>query len=347
MSLRSRFSVSSVFQSSASRPQKVRKSRKAKFLMESLEDRAVPAVIMWDGGAGSSNYSDAANWDSEYTPGPTDDVVIDWTRTNSNPRTVYIDKDIKVGSIASRSPLIFTTHQVFDAQLNRSKYVSSSITFTGSSTSYLYGNLFFDENAKTDATTIREIVLHAGTDTQAIINIAGVIGYQPKSAQSPIAPVNFRIEATNPGPFDPNQGYYFDRAYFNILRESSFIGVSEARFVSELQSRVTVDTPGNNFGVETISILAAHCGQVKMSNIQSLCVDTTQTNGVPNISISGGGEISLPALSNLSAKATGQGRGLISLVGANNYTATLITSSYVSMTNIDMKMGDGSASKVE
>ena len=106
MSLRSRFSVTSVFQSSASCQQKVRKTRQAKFLMESLEDRAVPAVITWDGGAGSNNFWDKANWSTDTVPGKNDDVVV--PAFSGNARLV-IDGTCELRSIQTKAPLQLTT----------------------------------------------------------------------------------------------------------------------------------------------------------------------------------------------------------------------------------------------
>ena len=106
MSLRSRFSVSSVFQSSASCQQKVRKTRQVKLLMESLEDRAVPAVITWDGGAGSNHFWDKANWSTDTVPGKNDDVVV--PAFSGNARLV-IDGTCELRSIQTKAPLQLTT----------------------------------------------------------------------------------------------------------------------------------------------------------------------------------------------------------------------------------------------
>jgi hypothetical protein len=106
MSLRSRFSVSSVFQSSASRPQKVRKTRQARFLMESLEDRAVPAVIMWDGGAGSNHFWDKSNWSTDTVPGKNDDVFV--PALSGNARLV-MESTTELRSIQTKAALQLTT----------------------------------------------------------------------------------------------------------------------------------------------------------------------------------------------------------------------------------------------
>ncbi|MFO0927409.1 MAG: hypothetical protein U0736_10265 [Gemmataceae bacterium] len=44
--------------------------------LESLEERLAPAVVEWDGEAGTTDWADAANWTGDTLPGPADDVVI-------------------------------------------------------------------------------------------------------------------------------------------------------------------------------------------------------------------------------------------------------------------------------
>ena len=35
--------------------------------LEALEDRTTPATVTWDGGAGTFDWNDAANWDTDVT----------------------------------------------------------------------------------------------------------------------------------------------------------------------------------------------------------------------------------------------------------------------------------------
>ena len=44
--------------------------------VERLEDRTAPAVIQWDGGAGTFNWADANNWVGNILPGSSDEAVI-------------------------------------------------------------------------------------------------------------------------------------------------------------------------------------------------------------------------------------------------------------------------------
>ncbi|MBX9579558.1 MAG: hypothetical protein K2X87_04550, partial [Gemmataceae bacterium] len=44
--------------------------------VEPLEDRSVPAAVFWDGGAGTTSWTGAANWSTDAVPGPADDVTV-------------------------------------------------------------------------------------------------------------------------------------------------------------------------------------------------------------------------------------------------------------------------------
>ncbi|MFO0850510.1 MAG: right-handed parallel beta-helix repeat-containing protein [Gemmataceae bacterium] len=48
----------------------------ARLRFEHLEDRVTPATVTWDGGAGTLNWEDALNWDTNALPTAADDVVI-------------------------------------------------------------------------------------------------------------------------------------------------------------------------------------------------------------------------------------------------------------------------------
>lgn len=52
------------------------KCEQYRLLLEQLEDRCVPAAVSWDGGAGTSNWQDANNWDTDVAPTSADDAVI-------------------------------------------------------------------------------------------------------------------------------------------------------------------------------------------------------------------------------------------------------------------------------
>jgi len=60
------------------------KCRVERIALEELEDRTVPAIVSWDGGAGTSLWNDAANWSGNVLPTAADDVLI------SGPATVTL-----------------------------------------------------------------------------------------------------------------------------------------------------------------------------------------------------------------------------------------------------------------
>jgi hypothetical protein len=45
-------------------------------VLQSFEERIVPAQVTWDGGAGNLNWSNPLNWSGDALPGPGDDVFI-------------------------------------------------------------------------------------------------------------------------------------------------------------------------------------------------------------------------------------------------------------------------------
>ena len=45
-------------------------------LVQQLESRVLLSSIAWDGGAGTSNWNDAANWVGDVRPGQNDDAQI-------------------------------------------------------------------------------------------------------------------------------------------------------------------------------------------------------------------------------------------------------------------------------
>ncbi len=81
-------------------------TRRLYLLAETLESREVPATVTWDGGAGSMNFFDAANWNTEKVPGEQDDVIIP---ALANGQAVYIDDLYELRSIKTDAPIVFTT----------------------------------------------------------------------------------------------------------------------------------------------------------------------------------------------------------------------------------------------
>lgn len=82
--------------------------------VESLERRDVPAIISWDGGAGTNNWSDAANWSGDNLPTSQDDVVIPApAKTDSaNPlKNISISSPVVLKSLNSAVPIAISGGQ--------------------------------------------------------------------------------------------------------------------------------------------------------------------------------------------------------------------------------------------
>jgi hypothetical protein len=71
--------------------------------LEELEDRTVPTLVTWDGGAGTFNWLDDANWDTNAPPGPADDVVIP---DLSGTPTIASNGAVSIRSLASAEALL-------------------------------------------------------------------------------------------------------------------------------------------------------------------------------------------------------------------------------------------------
>ena len=72
------------------------------FMLELLEERLPPAVVLWDGGGDGSSWSDPSNWDSDSLPGPSDDVVIDVVE---NPTVRLETANVSVRSVSSEEAI--------------------------------------------------------------------------------------------------------------------------------------------------------------------------------------------------------------------------------------------------
>ena len=77
---------------------KIRASRVACVLtvLGGLAAAASAGVVTWDGGAGTSDWNDADNWNPTGVPGPTDDVIID---VASNPTIEHTSGNHEIASL--------------------------------------------------------------------------------------------------------------------------------------------------------------------------------------------------------------------------------------------------------
>ncbi|MBI1323258.1 hypothetical protein GC170_08735 [bacterium] len=103
MRFRRLFAISSSLRPVRDLRSQERKNRRVRLLAQALEDRAVPATVLWDGGAGSFEFNDAANWSTDIVPGPGDDVVIPALPGNQAVLTRGI---LSLASIRSESPIV-------------------------------------------------------------------------------------------------------------------------------------------------------------------------------------------------------------------------------------------------
>ncbi len=76
--------------------------------MEALERRELLAAVAWDGGAGTANWADAANWSTDVVPGADDDVTIGATAL---PAILYTAAagDRTINSLTAAEALTFTS----------------------------------------------------------------------------------------------------------------------------------------------------------------------------------------------------------------------------------------------
>lgn len=75
---------------------------------EPLEARALLSAVAWDGGAGTLNWADAANWDTDTVPGAGDDVTIDVAGEN----TINVAGVFTVASFSSQESIYINGGQL-------------------------------------------------------------------------------------------------------------------------------------------------------------------------------------------------------------------------------------------
>jgi hypothetical protein len=67
--------------------------------IERLETRELPAILTWDGGGADNNWTTAANWTSDTTPGSGDTAIFDGTST----KAATIDLNVTVDALQINS----------------------------------------------------------------------------------------------------------------------------------------------------------------------------------------------------------------------------------------------------
>ncbi|WP_020474715.1 LamG-like jellyroll fold domain-containing protein [Zavarzinella formosa] len=103
-----------------------------KLRLQELEDRSNPAIVTWDGGAGTFNWTDPANWDTDRLPTADDDVVLATERAFVD---ITNSAAVTVKSLTSIQPLEVdvgaSLNVLEDAALDNSIYVSGSFSTGG------------------------------------------------------------------------------------------------------------------------------------------------------------------------------------------------------------------------
>ncbi|MDD4382196.1 MAG: carboxypeptidase-like regulatory domain-containing protein [Candidatus Dojkabacteria bacterium] len=105
------------------------------------------ASVSWDGGASTTNWSDALNWSTDSVPGADDDVLIDTTVTVNIAATTTI-KSLTLGNInATTSPTLnFSYDAVNNGALNITNgdlytYTNSTITHSAANLGAIVGRI--------------------------------------------------------------------------------------------------------------------------------------------------------------------------------------------------------------
>ena len=144
-----------------------RQVRRRKFEIELLENRSLLAVVTWDGGAGTLNWTDANNWDNNLIPATVDSVVI--PDLAGTPTIVYGSGTRTVASIQTAEILSVTAGSL---SINGNLSGVGSLRVAGGTQSFL----------GTNWTNTSTLVLSSGT-----LNLGGSFTQFNLGAASPVA----------------------------------------------------------------------------------------------------------------------------------------------------------------
>ena len=107
------------------RSQRPTRPGRPRLCIETLEVRAVPAVVTWDGGGGNFNWNTAANWSADVLPGPSDDVEIG---TSFAAATITSTSNVSIHSLTSQASLIVSGGELLAAT---DSHLYSALTVSG------------------------------------------------------------------------------------------------------------------------------------------------------------------------------------------------------------------------
>ncbi len=157
-------------------------------LVGSMFTSAIPSMqpayattVTWDGGAGTTNWGDAANWNPDGVPSPTDRIIIDGNSAVSSTVHLNIDVDLSAGGdieIESGDTLVIDSGITLASNPGSSILDSGTIDNSGSITmgfGALIDNFGTIDNSGTIINNGGSIVQQPGT----IITNSGTIANSP------------------------------------------------------------------------------------------------------------------------------------------------------------------------
>lgn len=131
-------------------------------------------TVIWDGGAGTNNWNDALNWDTDEVPTSTDDVIIDSRNIQGKKNfTVEVNANSAANKLTiggSRGNITLDVYDVLTVEGNIAIKRSSALYLTNNGTLYLGGNISgegsFDPNPSRD--NQNTTVIYNGSGSQTI-----------------------------------------------------------------------------------------------------------------------------------------------------------------------------------
>jgi hypothetical protein len=284
---------------------------------------------VWDGGASTTSWFDADNWDPNEVPIATDNVIIG-TPSVQNPTVVVgtgtaVCNTINVGGLAGSPILRIDNADAIDFDVNNAgaQWLAERTTFGATSTvEYLQGNVRSDQyaNLKVDGTGT------LGTDGGAIT----VVGDFIKSNTSTFAPThnisvtgNFTISG---GTFNAGAQTYTIGGNFTRSATATFnAGTSTVEFNSSGTQQLTGTTTfynltRSNGGTTSLQSDVTISNQLNLDNgVLTINANTLTLNGT----IIGNGFLSGSSSSNLVIGGTNGNIGTIRFQTGNQFLNNL------------------------
>jgi len=127
--------------------------------VEALEPRLVLATVTWDGGAGTSVWNDAANWDTDVVPTIADDVVIPAGGSGA----ITLSGDAEAGTLLSERAIVVDGGRTLEIAVSAEMHADLALpggTLRGGVLGFEAGALAFGSNPGTlDGVTVLDEIL--------------------------------------------------------------------------------------------------------------------------------------------------------------------------------------------